>query len=147
LITCLWQAFPEFSSHDILAAVRLSSDRFSNPDDRYGYGIPDFEKAYHALLIKRLARMNPFTVNDWIRVFPVPFYQNINVYFQPSVSGIASIQLLDVSGKIIETETFPITASQSQLLELNVSQPLATGIYFIRYADPRHSKTLKVLKY
>ena len=146
LITCLWQAFPEFNSHDILSAVRKSGNRFVAPDDRYGYGIPDFEKAYHILLNKKLAGINQLPGADWIRAFPVPFHQSFQIFLRPSFTGMASIQLSDISGKIIQSEKIPVESGQLQLLDYTIGQALATGVYFIRYSDPQHSKTLKILK-
>jgi serine protease AprX len=46
IATCLWQAFPELNNLQIIQALRSSSDRFTNPDDRTGYGIPDIKKAF-----------------------------------------------------------------------------------------------------
>lgn len=46
ITTCLWQAFPEIKNMDIIQGLRQSGDRFSNPDDRSGYGIPDVKKAF-----------------------------------------------------------------------------------------------------
>ena len=42
LVACLWQAHPEKTALDIIEMVRQSSDRHQNPDNVYGYGIPDF---------------------------------------------------------------------------------------------------------
>lgn len=50
LVACLWQAFPEFKNMDIIDAVQKSSHKYLNPDARFGYGIPDFRKAFHILL-------------------------------------------------------------------------------------------------
>jgi serine protease AprX len=147
LITCLWQAFPEMNVKEILDAVRQSSSRFSNPDGQYGYGIPDFEKAYQLLNEKRLNFLQPLTSSDWIRVFPIPFNHTLHIYFQPDISGIASFQLFTVSGKLIQTETVPVFAGQEQVIEFSVNHSLSTGVYFIRYIDPRRSKTLKVIAY
>lgn len=146
LISCLWQAFPEFNSYDILSAVRKSSDRFIIPDDRYGYGLPDFEKAYHILQDKKSARINQILGDDWIRVFPVPFHESFQIFLRPAFTGMASIQLSDISGKIIRSEMIPVESGQLQLLDYTISQALATGVYFFRYTDPQHSKTLKILK-
>ena len=52
LVACLWQAFPEFKNMDIIDAVQRSSHKYLNPDARFGYGIPDFRKAFHILLSK-----------------------------------------------------------------------------------------------
>lgn len=41
LSTCLWQAFPEVNNMSIIDALQQSASRFSNPDNRVGYGIPD----------------------------------------------------------------------------------------------------------
>ncbi len=53
-VACLWQANPEFTNMEIIDAVKKSSDRYSNPDGDYGYGIPDFEKA--DLYLKKLLK-------------------------------------------------------------------------------------------
>lgn len=50
LIACLWQAFPERSNRQIIDAVQKSAHKYNNPDDRYGYGLPDFKKAVVNLL-------------------------------------------------------------------------------------------------
>lgn len=45
LVACLWQAFPTLTNRDLLDVIQKSSDRYDNPDETYGYGIPDMEKA------------------------------------------------------------------------------------------------------
>lgn len=52
LIACFWQAFPEFNNMTIIGAVQRSSSQYSNPDNRFGYGIPDFKKAFAILVSK-----------------------------------------------------------------------------------------------
>lgn len=49
LIASLWQAFPDRSNAEILDAVRRSCDRYAQPTPDYGYGFPDFAKAYRLL--------------------------------------------------------------------------------------------------
>ena len=146
LITCLWQAFPEFSAHDILMTVRHSSDKFASPDFHYGYGLPDFEKAYQTLLSKRMGITNTLAGNEWILAYPVPFQNTIHILIKPLVAGTATLQLMDISGKNIQTKTFPIEANLVQLVEFNINQALSKGTYFLRYIDSQRSKTLKLLK-
>ena len=147
LITCLWQAFPEFNCHDILQAVRQSSDQYKNPDGRYGYGLPDFEKAYHLLQIKRLGVTVQLTASDWIHIYPNPFNKTITIFFRPTVTGTSNIELLDVSGKKIQTQSFTVATNEDQIIELSIKTALPAGVYLIRYVDQKQSKTLKVLKY
>ena len=53
ITTCLWQAFPEISNMGIIDVLELSATKYSNPDNRVGYGIPDAKKAF-VMLQKRL---------------------------------------------------------------------------------------------
>ena len=46
LVACLWQALPELNALEIMELVRKAGDRAEYPDNIYGYGIPDFWKAY-----------------------------------------------------------------------------------------------------
>jgi hypothetical protein len=52
LIACFWQAFPEYSNMTIIDAVQRSANKYNNPDNRFGYGIPDFKKAFALLVTK-----------------------------------------------------------------------------------------------
>lgn len=59
MVTCLWQAFPEKSNYEIMAAVRQAGDRNMSINGKsitevdvengYGYGITDFLRAYNIL--------------------------------------------------------------------------------------------------
>ncbi|MBM3432430.1 MAG: hypothetical protein FJX92_05445 [Bacteroidetes bacterium] len=51
LAACLWQGFPEVNNMRIIQVLRESSDRFNNPNDRSGYGIPNLKNAFGKLLI------------------------------------------------------------------------------------------------
>lgn len=53
LITCLWQAFPELSNREIVAALKASGHQAERPDRALGYGIPNFMKAYRILQARR----------------------------------------------------------------------------------------------
>ncbi|MCY7291076.1 MAG: S8 family peptidase, partial [Ferruginibacter sp.] len=58
LTTCLWQAFPEYNNMAILDAVQRSASKFTNPDDRVGYGIPNMKKAFSILLKKSFTKQS-----------------------------------------------------------------------------------------
>ncbi len=53
LTTCLWQAFPEVNNMAIIDALHQAGDKYTSPDNRTGYGIPDSKKAF-VYLIKKL---------------------------------------------------------------------------------------------
>ena len=46
LTACLWQALPQKDARQIMKLVRLAGNNQQHPDNIYGYGLPDFGKAY-----------------------------------------------------------------------------------------------------
>ena len=49
LVACLWQSVPKKTATQVMDAVRRSADNYEAPNNVFGYGIPDFEKAYRIL--------------------------------------------------------------------------------------------------
>lgn len=45
MAVCLWQAYPQLTNLQLLDIIRRSANRFEKPNDSYGYGIPDMQKA------------------------------------------------------------------------------------------------------
>ena len=48
-VACLVQAYPEKKPVEIMHAVRESGDNVAHPDNVFGYGIPDMQKAFDLL--------------------------------------------------------------------------------------------------
>lgn len=46
LVACLWQAFPGKSVTDLINLIRQTADNHDTPDNVYGYGKPNFWRAY-----------------------------------------------------------------------------------------------------
>ena len=46
LVACLWQALPEKTALEIIELVRQTSSNAKEPDNIFGYGIPNFWRAY-----------------------------------------------------------------------------------------------------
>ncbi len=52
MLTCLWQAFPELKNMDMVDALHHAGSKYSTPDNRVGYGVPDAKKAFVYLIKK-----------------------------------------------------------------------------------------------
>jgi subtilisin family serine protease len=46
LVACLWQAMPQKTALEIIDLVRQAGNSFQQPDNIYGYGLPNFWRAY-----------------------------------------------------------------------------------------------------
>jgi len=143
LIACLWQAFPEFSNMKIIDAVRRSSSRYSSPDDRMGYGIPNMRKAYQILLGERYQSL---LKDDWIRAFPNPFKTNLTVLVKAIETGTIEYQLVDMNGKLIRTGRTNAEKDLLGMLEIPGLGHLPGGVYILRIINGRAEKAIRVMR-
>ena len=51
-VACLWQALPNLTNMQIIDLLKANSSQFENPDNKLGYGIPDFYKTYNSVISK-----------------------------------------------------------------------------------------------
>jgi serine protease AprX len=104
LTTCLWQAFPEVNNMAILNAMQQAGTKFTNPNDRVGYGIPDMKKAF-AILLKKLYSQN-VTLTNCAANFSlnVKYDNTMNIVIEKKQQGAinyATIKTVTGSGNFI----------------------------------------------
>lgn len=76
LAACLWQAFPDASSNEIVESIKKSGHLYKSPNYSEGYGIADFEKAYNYIYTQ--GNMLPFDIS----INPNPFIDSLIVEIQ-----------------------------------------------------------------
>ncbi|MEP7230107.1 MAG: S8 family peptidase [Ginsengibacter sp.] len=146
LVTCLWQAFPEFSNMEIITAVEKSSSTYNTPDDRIGYGIPNFHIAYDNLEQQRISKnMDSILGNKNIKVFPNPFKDNFSVLVKPKKSGTGSFALFTASGKLLLLRSVSLLEGQPQFIKFNDLQTLSKGLYILKYIDGESKQSFKLV--
>ncbi len=148
LITCLWQAFPDFTNMEIIEAVKKSSNLFATPNDRIGFGIPNFRKAYLDLEAQRIAR-NPLAnilKDDWIKVFPNPFSNNFKVAFKTVNSGNATLSIYGPSGKLYLTKVVPAQANVAQIVNFDKLPGMAAAMYTLKFEHGELKRSIKLLR-
>jgi len=146
LITCLWQAFPEFTNMEIIEAVEKSSSIYNAPDDHIGYGIPNFRIAYDDLNQQRsLRNINTILGSGWIKVFPNPFSDHFSVAIKPPNTAKGTFRLYDASGRLYFIRQISLQADQDQLIQFNNLQPLQRGIYMLKFSDGQSKESTKLV--
>lgn len=143
LIACLWQAFPDFNNMEIIDAVQRSADRYNNPDDRYGHGIPNFRTAYDILLNKRKERHIPKPKGIWMQVYPTVFRQQFNVYLNAPATATAKLRLLDMSGKILQVKSMNVVKDNDYTIPMKTTFT-ASGVYYLQYSDGKNVSAIKL---
>lgn len=114
-MACYIQAFPEIQPDILRQQVRESASHFNNPTGQLGYGIPNFETAYH-----RLLSVSEINSENEISIFPNPATDFVNV---KSDLKVKSLQLIAADGKLVRKNL------NSKQINLN---GLSSGIYFLK---------------
>ncbi|MBA4849869.1 S8 family serine peptidase [Emticicia sp. BO119] len=99
-----WQAFPELTNMQVRQYLIRSASQYENPDDRVGYGIPDFDKAYEIAELEQLIASLKKQGKDVV-VFPNPSNgqtEAMKVWVLKDDAGQNfEYKLIDMTGKVI----------------------------------------------
>ncbi len=134
LVACLWQAFPEFTNMEIIDAVQRSADRYNNPDERFGNGIPNFRIASDILAGKREEKLQSRLTRSFITAYPVPFQAMVYCVHESPLSANANMRLIDMAGHLVYAKTMPV--EQDAYYTINIAPSFtAPGVYYFHYSD------------
>jgi subtilisin family serine protease len=136
-VACLRQARPYSSVQDVCDVIRACSDRADNPDNHYGYGIPDFSQALEMLSVEEPIGNTPSHI---ISVYPNPASDEVHVALNDAHK--AALTIYDVMGRVMFTYSF--NGLNHTTLE-NYLNSLNTGVYFINAVSESGTETLKLV--
>lgn len=137
MMACLWQAIPNANNMDVIYAVEQSASQYLNPDNQYGYGIPDFDAARIYLGIA-----DQFLPENSFVIIPNPISTSALVQWQQSESSFEWIELLDIQGRVLMRDNLEPN-SKFYRLSLEASK---SGIYFLRIGNQNQTQTQKIIK-
>ncbi|MES2852804.1 MAG: S8 family serine peptidase [Bacteroidota bacterium] len=133
MIACLWQAFPQKTNREIRELVLKSADKFSTPNNQYGFGIPDF-----ALALNNQLALESFSKDDFI-LYPNPASDTVSVSL-PAKFDMGTVFIYSILGqKVLEQEITP----QASIISL---KSLNEGVYLYKMESDGFSKTGKIIK-
>lgn len=116
LCACLWQAMPVYTATEMMQIIRESSHLYNNPDADFGYGIPDFYKAYTTHV----------GINDYkplrLSVYPNPATDKL--FLTNHDGDIRSISIYNAAGQLVLQHA----VNGNPLIEINVTS-LPKGFY------------------
>jgi len=133
-VACLRQAMPNASVQEICDALRASGNNANNPDNLYGYGIPDVVMAMN--LLDNVSE-HTLGVNEIASVYPNPSEGEVKVMLKEGVE-MTQGTVIDVTGRVINSAT-----SVSELE--SVINNLESGIYQVKIDTERGTQTVKVV--
>jgi serine protease AprX len=131
---------------EIIKAVEQSSSIFNSPDNRIGYGIPDFKKAFDDLQQQKILK-NATSIlgNNSIKVYPNPFKDNFTVLIRPEQTSTGIFKLFDISGKLYFTKQVSFQKGIIAVINFDKIQPLQKGMYILKFSDGKSKESFKLM--
>lgn len=134
MVASLWQALPNKTNTELLQIIKESASQFSNPDNEYGYGIPNYYQAY---LNGNLGTTKP--KNKDFEIYPNPVKNSI--YFKlPDNFNQGTVVIYNQLGQIVLADTISPSKNSVQFLDFN------SGIYLYKIESDVFSKNGKIIK-
>jgi serine protease AprX len=139
-MTCLWQSMPSLSAQQLRDAVRNTASKAANPDQQYGYGIPNMLNA-RLLLSAPSAKSE---IQSGYSLFPVPFTGSPWIKNSLNNPEQVTMEILSVSGQVLFTRNLNFNSSPAMVL--SDFDALQSGVYFIRITGASGQQVLRAVK-
>jgi hypothetical protein len=133
--TCLWQSLPQLSAAEIVALIRSTSSKSFSPDSLYGYGIPDFEKAYS--YGKQIVTLRQESEKQVVAL-PTIFTNSVSLTFRQSKHGFYAFEIYDIKGRKLSEGQLDNSAVV-QTIETPAS--LSASVYLLRLLNKNGKET------
>lgn len=118
MVASFWSAVPSLTNQQVVDFVKQSADRFNNPNDQFGYGIPDFQTALQSALLS----VGEVEIENY-QVFPNPTTSTITIVSPDTFVG-NSIKMYNGLGQLVLTNSIENPVQTISLDGLN------SGVYF-----------------
>ena len=139
----LWQAFPDKTNAEIKNAIEKSANQYFFPDDKLGYGIPNFRIAY--MILGGLEVVDN-SQNQLLNVYPQPYSNNFNLIYYSSKKQTIRVRVVDVAGKLVYDYDWNVRAKVIESVHLQGLYS-AAGLYTLMLIDEDNERiTQKIVK-
>lgn len=120
----LWSANRDMSSFQIKNAIERSAHLYENPNEDYGYGLPDFEKAHLILQDVR----NGFQQDEWV-IYPNPsVYSDLTLGYLGKENIALEVEIFNSVGQLVRTVQ---NETEFRQIRINASGGWAPGNYVV----------------
>ena len=120
-VAVLWQAFPDLPAEDLIRIVQSNADRFRNPDATYGYGLPNFARAYFDITSRPA-----FLSAESLEIYPNPATHFIMIKAPEALQQEYTLKYYDMQGRLIHQQILYLPG------ETELPKSLSPGIYMLQ---------------
>ena len=143
-VASFWQAFPKLTNMQVREYLIRSASQYENPNDRVGYGIPNFDKAYEIAELESLIAELKKTGKE-VAVFPNPFSdpQGVKVWVLKDDAGQNfEFSLVDIAGKPV----WSFSTKEKKITLPIFKDDLAQAVYILKVTSENLNFSTKIVK-
>lgn len=135
-VASFWQVRPQTPNSEIMQIIRESASMYNNPSDEMGYGIPNFENAYNALM--QLSIEDEMLENNFA-IYPNPVTTDVNISFPKQFSD-ATFTIYNVLGEQVKRA---IVSKNNNKVDVS---HLSAGVYIATIQSQNKKTSFKLIK-
>jgi subtilisin family serine protease len=118
MVACLWGAQPNQTPAAVKDAIYKSADRYLNPDDQFGYGVPDYFSAYQKLAY------------------------DLTIPIESSLDSDVTYSVFTIDGKLIDKGILYYNSPQDAV---KIIKPQNAGVYIIKLTSEDYNISKKFI--
>lgn len=140
---CLWQANPDKTNMEVLHAIEKSAAHYNDPNEFYGYGLPNLSLAN--MILKGVEPEN-ISKSELIFTSPNPFDGEFTTHFYSAEAEWAVIQLTDMNGHTFVNQACNLLYGGYYETTIKGLENLSQGIYIVAIRTQNKTYYSKLLK-
>lgn len=107
LVACLWQANPSLTNKQILDVVRKSSHMYQNPNEKFGYGIPNMKLAMDLAKSESTFINEDVVTTEQSRFFIKSHYTGqVSIEAKDSFENKYQVSFITADGRTVISDSF-----------------------------------------
>ncbi len=142
MMACLWQANPDTNNMALINAVQESGSIAAAPDNKIGYGIPDFMAALNILTV---IENDEEAVLTQINLYPNPFTSYFVLNVRSEMNANARLAVVDMTGRTVFENEYLVSRGMNYI-RVSALDNIPAGIYFLRMESAKSVITTKLIR-
>ncbi|MFW5793228.1 MAG: S8 family serine peptidase [Bacteroidota bacterium] len=143
---CLWEEFPEKSNDVIKEAIIRSASHYLDPDEFYGYGIPDFTLA-RIILNNDFSLVNNYSGNKSVSINPNPLSESSYIAMFANKPDVAVLKIYNINGQqVYSLNDIQISNGYNKIYPFGDFMSFPQGVYIVKLSTQTEKYSIKAVK-